>query len=279
MNPVHWSRANIPVLALVCGMSSVARIARDLVMLRCFVDESGFERGPVMVMAGLIADVESWARFSDDWQECLDMRPRLPFFHMAEMFADSWGDESKRRVARLQKIMATHAKGAVIVSIPLDDYRCIFGGQGQDVWKNPYLFLFFIFIRAYKRFSGEIGLDRTIDFVFDRQTGAMARIAEAWDFWETEMPQLLQFVGGPPSFQDDKKVLPLQAADMLAWWIHRHMTDDINGQARLAVPWTVKDHIHCVSITHTADSLMKEYVQMFGDYHCGKLNLRGHLDF
>jgi Protein of unknown function (DUF3800) len=261
MSAVHWSRASTPVLALVCGLPSLARSARDLVMLRCFVDESGFGHGPVMVMAGLIADVESWARFSDDWQECLDMRPRLPFFHMAEMFADSWGDESKRRVARFQKIMATHAKGAVIVSIPLDDYRCIFGGQ--DVWKNPYLFLFFIFIRGYKRFSEEIGLDRTIDFVFDMQTGAMARVAEAWDFWKTEAPQLLQFTGGLPSFQDDKIVLPLQAADMLAWWIRRHMIDDLNGQTRLAVPWTAKDQIRCLNITHTADSLINEYAQMF----------------
>jgi hypothetical protein len=30
-----------------------------------------------MVMAGLMADVQSWANFSDDWQECLDMKPRL----------------------------------------------------------------------------------------------------------------------------------------------------------------------------------------------------------
>ena len=47
------------VLALVSGLSS-----RDLAMLQCFVDDSGHGDGPVLVLAGFIASVDTWLAFS-----------------------------------------------------------------------------------------------------------------------------------------------------------------------------------------------------------------------
>lgn len=91
-------------------------------MLQCFVDESGNGQGPVMVMAGLVSDVQSWADLAEEWQECLDMKPRLKAFHMAEIISESWSEETKARVARFRKIVTRHVKGSVIVSIPLEDY-------------------------------------------------------------------------------------------------------------------------------------------------------------
>ena len=48
-------------------------------VLRAYIDESehqASEGPPVFVMGGFIAPAESWAKFSDEWQEVLDMRPR-----------------------------------------------------------------------------------------------------------------------------------------------------------------------------------------------------------
>ena len=260
MNPQQWSSASLPVLALVCGLPSRVRSLRDLFVLQCFVDESGNGHGPVMVMAGLIADVDSWARFSDDWQECLDMRPRLDSLHMAEFFAASWGDESQDRVRRFHRIIGDHVQASVIVSIPLDDYRTIFGGT--SIWKNPYLFLFFRTVLVYRANCEQFGLSRKISFIFDTQIGAIARIAEAWEFFASARPDLRALVGGMPTFADDTSLLPLQAADMLAWWVRRSIAADVAGQERIDPPWT-KDAVPCIRLAYDADGLRREYRQMF----------------
>jgi hypothetical protein len=66
-----------------------------------------------------------------------------------------------------------------------------------------------------------------VRFVFDRQ-GKIGKRALAWYDWtvKSRSAQLARFFGDPPMFGDDSKVLPLQAADMLAWQIRRQLSDD-----------------------------------------------------
>lgn len=229
-------------------------------MLQCYVDESGNNQGPVMVMAGVIAPPAAWARFSVDWQECLDMRPRMKALHMAEM-TQSWGHETQARIARFRKILCDHVKGSIVISIPLEDYRDVFGAQKP--WSNPYLFMFFALIRAYKNSHKKIGLGKRVEFIFDEQMGAMSRVTEAWEFFRNHAPRMLDFVGFMPAFKNDEMVLPLQGADLLSWWIRRQIASDMAGENRLAPPWVGTDSIPCLRQRYDREGLMFEYNQMF----------------
>ncbi|MCC2609031.1 DUF3800 domain-containing protein [Neorhizobium petrolearium] len=162
----------------------------------------------------------------------------------------------------LRKIITKHVKGSVIISIPLDNYRRIFAAEGP--WRNPYLFLFFVLIRNYKNNCKKVGLSPETEFIFDTQTGAMSRIKEAWEYFANHVPRMLDFIGKPPSFQDDEKVLPLQAADMVAWWVRRQIADDIAGFPRLPFPWDGEDQIPCVRARYDAASLQNAFDEMQG---------------
>src|SRR3954447_2245042 len=60
-----------------------------------------------------------------------------------------------------------------------------------------------------------------VDFVFDEQ-GGLGTQAALWYRWRKEAdPDLARFLGAPPIFRDDKLVVALQAADMVAWHLRR----------------------------------------------------------
>jgi hypothetical protein len=56
--------------------------------------------------------------------------------------------------------------------------------------------------------------------------------------------------GEEPVFRDDKKVLPLQAADLYAWWIRKWWEETGSiMDATLPFPWTLKRPIHRLHLT------------------------------
>lgn len=56
-----------------------------------------------------------------------------------------------------------------------------------------------------------------IQFTFDERS-EKARIMAEWDGYLQGLPEASQFFGGAPKFMSDKDALPLQAADLWAWW-------------------------------------------------------------
>ena len=53
--------------------------------VQAFVDDSGGKgHGTHFVLAGLIADAENWAQFSDAWHLCLGQDPAIAYFKMRE---------------------------------------------------------------------------------------------------------------------------------------------------------------------------------------------------
>lgn len=61
-----------------------------------------------------------------------------------------------------------------------------------------------------------------IDFVFDEQEGVDADIGLFFDYMKQSLPKGAQrLINGRPVYKNDKLVLPLQAADMLAWHLRR----------------------------------------------------------
>jgi hypothetical protein len=54
---------------------------------------------------------------------------------------------------------------------------------------------------------------------------------ESFDGWVDVAPShLKEYIGARPIFRDEIKVLPLQAADMLAWHVRRSFADGIQGK-------------------------------------------------
>ena len=65
-----------------------------------------------------------------------------------------------------------------------------------------------------------IPLTEKVDFYFDDQT-EKSIILRGWDDFVAEMPddEIKQYYGATPRFENDQDFLPLQAADLWAWWV------------------------------------------------------------
>jgi hypothetical protein len=235
-------RAAESVLALVSGLPRGKRERRLFMVLQAYVDASGNEpqSGPIFVFGGFLASHEQWARFSDDWDLELAKPPVLKYFKMSEAAAlrgefhrrKGW-DERKRdeRVLRFAGIIRTYAHVRIsawlrhrdwqdyIVSIPAPIRRLSID--------HPYCQLFNQIILATAVFQDTHGLNDPCDFIFDEELTFSNEVMQWWPQvkgWINDhgRSDLIEFLGSPPIFRNEKKFKPLQAADLYAWQIRNH---------------------------------------------------------
>lgn len=217
------------VLAMVCGMPAPQRERHKLVMLKAFIDDSSIGQPPVYVLGGWIAESKVWANFSDEWSDILRMSPRVSYFKFTEAMnfnGEFRGISKERRDEKLKllaRAVADHGLLGISVSVPHDIFSQLFSTHPNHAVRNPYLFMFYSLTeRLASHFASE-GYEDKIELVFDYQPGsnAMAMALEGWEsFVSSASPELRRVVTNhPPSFQDDKQIVALQAADLHAGWV------------------------------------------------------------
>jgi hypothetical protein len=89
--------------------------------------------------------------------------------------------------------------------------------------------------------QAEWGMRDPVNLIFDQESvrkfppGAWARMKLA----ATE--EARAFMGVEPTYKNDKTCLPLQAADLWAWWVRKWTLDgDADGIKDLKFPWMVQ---------------------------------------
>ena len=91
-------------------------------------------------------------------------------------------------------------------------------------------------MRELAKFQDYFDIDAEIDFIFDEQVGEMNRILSAWEEFKNLAPVPNNHLGSVPIFRDEKKFLPLQAADMLAWFIRQRTVDGLSKKPPMEIP-------------------------------------------
>ena len=105
---------------------------------------------------------------------------------------------------------------------------------------KPYYFAFRAITVGLAQKQEEMGFNEPIDFIFDEQT-EKRKTLDAWDYLKVSVTaNVRQLLGDTPAYKDDEKTLPLQAADLYAWWVRRWEMDGIaDGVKGLKFPWTL----------------------------------------
>jgi phytoene/squalene synthetase len=68
--------------------------------------------------------------------------------------------------------------------------------------------------------------DQKVDFIFDNLTDKKP-ILEAWDeYIGRAQDHVKDRFGATPRFENDQEFLPLQAADLWAWWVREWYEED-----------------------------------------------------
>jgi hypothetical protein len=203
-------------------------------MLKGYVDDSGSEpSSPVFVLAGYVLPAETWAAFSDEWDKELPRGKPIRYLHMKETGKDfddgqfdGWTiDEIEEKLLPLAEVIHAHQPIALAAHARWSEYEK-FKAQSSlaNFIQNPYKALFHEITRIMYGWGKTRGNPQSVDFIFDEQ-GDVGDEAVSWyrDMKSAFPPDARPFFGSTPEFKDDLLVLPLQAADMFAWFQRRKL--------------------------------------------------------
>lgn len=209
--------------ALVSGYKADKRARKVLVVLQGYIDDSGSDKraDKRLVLAGYIQTAEVWAAFSDDWALALAADRSLPSLHMIKSFRGFSDRERAQKLDKLAAVIAKHRPLSIEVSVSRKDYTEILQANMPYDFRHPYFPCFVGVLQAVSQTLIEEGLSGPIDLIFDDQ-GNVGHSAVLWySPFKLADPKLAAILGGTPIFRSDEDVLPLQAADMLAWHVRR----------------------------------------------------------
>jgi hypothetical protein len=213
-----------------------------MVKFQAFVDASGKGDPNVLVVAGYVARADEWARFSQAWKEKVD-QAGLRRFKMTEM------SHRLEIAAFFYRTIEEYDISAAISCVfdtaglvrMVDEFIPYSPSLDLRALKNPYLYAARQIIENLALAQDKMGLQGPVDFIFDNEA-EKARLSPHWDRFRASLsPNVSGLVGDDPIFRDDEKFMPLQAADLWAWWVRKWYEDgNKDGVKNLDFPWTVK---------------------------------------
>jgi hypothetical protein len=216
-------------------------------VLKAFIDDSGtHDNAIVSVLAGFISTADRWDAFSDEWQAACLGHPATPDFHMVDAWnikGSHWGFEQdptipvdellarrNRRIEELIEIIRKHVIVGMFAALDVRSYRAIVAGNVPQHVDNPYFLLFWHLHFAAAKWCLANGYEQeTVQFTFDDQSTTGINAARWHDAVTRGVPaDAARILAVAPEFAHDNDVLPLKAADVAAWILHR----DANEQKR-----------------------------------------------
>ena len=229
------SAAREHVLALVSGLPSRKRYSRQLLMLQAYFDGST-EKNAALIFAGYIGSVDTWLKFSDEWDELLTRRPRIGSFKMSQMGAPSMMERAMFHYRVIQRLPLF----GLTCAVPIAALNKVVKELDLNYdWANPYYLAWRGLITLSIMAADALGSTNSIEFIFDEQTDKI-QVIKAWDYFYGTAPiSFRRRIKGNPSFKDDAEVPPLQAADLIAWWARRqYIADKSRMKDLFPVEWT-----------------------------------------
>jgi hypothetical protein len=205
-----------------------------LAFLQAYTDDSAAQKGDRrLFLAGYLHRADVWAAFSEDWHAELRSWPAIEYFKASEAnhlngqfdYKAGW-DKAKRnaKVGNLAAIIGHHQPFSFEFSIN----RQIFEDELKPVsplgFGRPHFQMCFSVVAGIARYAAQEGISTPIEFIFDEQSGVDADITMFFSDMKKNLPQDAQnLIDGSPIFKSDrdKRYMPLQAADLLAWHVRR----------------------------------------------------------
>lgn len=239
-------------------------------MLQAFIDESGKGQGDLFVLAGYIAPAQVWAEsFAPRWQKLLDLGPpnhrHIDVFKMREMLDAS--EQSSWFYRAIEDSVTAEVSCTINVAGLHKAYREFPWPvllDRTEALTNPYYFAFQAIIDMLAQHQHLLKIDEPVDFIFD-ETGEEEHCVAAWkEIRKYSRPEVRKLMGDIPSFKNDEKVLPLQAADLLAYWVREWERQGVQGQLEnMKFPWDRHKTIPGLSFRFEEKDFIVEFNKIF----------------
>jgi hypothetical protein len=241
-------------------------------MLQAYIDASAKGDPRLLVLAGFIACAEVWAQFSIEWKKRLD-QANLDHFKMYEM------QGRPEIVGYFCKTLEEFDIDAFISCvIRTDEMREVIRSTNwprqlivDKNFENSYFFGFKAITNILAQKQHELGLYEPVDLIFDEDGEASRlKVEDAWTLLKVAAPpEVRKLMGDEPSWRNDKKVPPLQAADLFAWWVRKFSLEGIvPNDEGFPLPWKLKRKIPGLHMEFGREAFRHEFEKML---HPGNL--------
>jgi len=198
-----------------------------------YADESE-STGEVFTLAGFIATPGAWDRFVPRWRQMLcDTGPYpVDAFHAADIEAarppfDGWPIQARQQLVQnalglLEDKSLCQNLSAVSCTFVMKDIQAVApkllgNGSVADVYERCYRVVFQNILNRWV-YNG-------IDFIFDDKEKVKGRVQDHFNKAKATLDRNPTYAGklNECLFRDDRKVIPLQAADLLAYEVRRYV--------------------------------------------------------
>src|SRR5207244_2522278 len=102
----------------------------------------------------------------------------------------------------------------------------------QFLTTSPYFFCFYDIVVAFLKTAWQHrATGEPMDFIFDEQGPEGTVVRSFWPIVQAMMPDasVRRMMMNEPVFRNDLDMLPLQAADLMAWHFRRFISDTVNN--------------------------------------------------
>jgi hypothetical protein len=253
---------------MVCGYGKASRDAAVMVMFKAYFDDSCSDGdNKILVLAGCVQSYKVWADFSISWEAALVRTPSIRHFHMRD--ARHLEGEFKRWKAKdrdekihfLATVVETFRPWTIVAWVSRKEHDTIVKPIAPSMINHAYFDLFYAVILKLAHWHEDMGIKLPVEYVFDEQ-GKLGDDAAIWHrhikSWQAA--EVAALMGGTPKFENDEWVLPLQAADMLAWHVRRRKEKPHEELSALAT--APLENLTYAEIHITRDWLVKVAEQM-----------------
>jgi hypothetical protein len=199
----------------------------DVADLLGYMDETGHSKDQKQRfngMAGLIAPAANWENLEAKWRAVLD-EFKIPYFHMKNWawsrgHYEGWSKLKRQKLygKLLKKIEGVYPIPLGTI-ISMEDFRSLNHTQ-QFYFDDPY-YLGFASVLAYVDFflcKTGASPETKAKIIFSDQVEFRHR---ALQYYETAYSQEITSMIKPPSFDDMRDFVPLQAADIVAYEFYK----------------------------------------------------------
>ena len=197
-------------------------------MLAAYFDESGTHEGSQAVaVAGYIAHADQWAVFDRQWKEALADFKR-PYFHMTDYAGNRqgyrWGTKRPHRFNRLMSIINRNVEIGIGVVLDVDAWNHHVQTKEEKRYfgTSKYDFCATVVLGLVALWCDDKGIHEGIAYTYEQGANGWREFHETYkkEYANAHNRQYYRLLGDV-SFRDKKRFTPLQAADIVAFQMHK----------------------------------------------------------
>lgn len=205
--------------------------------LKAYFDDSGtHDHSPVVVMAGLVAGEAEWAALETEWED-LKAEFGISKFHMNKLINRPWKSEYRgwsdckagRALTKFRRAILKTRSLMVGEAVSRDAWNSVCAQTRLGEWfDDPIDFLQTMALRkALEAQRARVFGYETVSVTFDLRLQNLV----SWNFFAQGFQKKFPGRFAGYSFGLTEQVLPLQAADMVAYEAFRFQIDYLRGQS------------------------------------------------